>query len=248
MFGTDDLRLIWDNLPNICDSAGSPFIEFKANYNCYRLVGRNVPLSIQFNEFCFIYRTIVENNLKMGYECATGFGVSTLAAALAFSETHGHLITIDNYTEESTGVSRGGNNAPNVSSLRGLDCVRALLHEHGVQNTVNVVIGTSPQDVPLICHGARFDFLFLDALHTSEALKVDFEAIVPYVKMKLDGDSPLAILVHDTNCYGQDILKQISSFVGKDGYIPQGCRRAEGGWDLMCFERDLWKKENTRLA
>ena len=58
------------------------------------------PYSILQEEFDFLKNIIVENNLKCGYECATAFGISSLAIGLGFKQTGGKCVTMDAYIEE----------------------------------------------------------------------------------------------------------------------------------------------------
>ena len=74
-----------------------------------KFVDKPVPISINESEYNFMYQTIVNNNLKVGYELSTGVGISTIAISQAFKFTGGHLISLDSYYEEITHVS---NNIP----------------------------------------------------------------------------------------------------------------------------------------
>jgi hypothetical protein len=58
------------------------------------------PYSIKEEEFNFLTNLIVEHNLQRGYECATAFGVSSLALGLGFKQTGGKIVTMDAYIEE----------------------------------------------------------------------------------------------------------------------------------------------------
>lgn len=58
------------------------------------------PYSILQEEFNFLTNIVIENDLKRGYECATAFGISSLAIGLGFKQTGGKCVTMDAYIEE----------------------------------------------------------------------------------------------------------------------------------------------------
>jgi hypothetical protein len=58
------------------------------------------PVSIKLSEFNYITDTIVQGNCKRGYEIATGFGISSLAAGFGLKQNGGKIVTIDSYVEE----------------------------------------------------------------------------------------------------------------------------------------------------
>ena len=61
------------------------------------------PWSIKEEEANIIYDTIINNNLKYGYEIATAFGISASIIGLALNKTNGKLLTLDSYIEEKFG-------------------------------------------------------------------------------------------------------------------------------------------------
>lgn len=65
-----------------------------------RMYDTPFPLSIKEPEFIYLTEYIVANKLTRGFEVATAFGISALAAATGFAETGGRLISMDAYVEE----------------------------------------------------------------------------------------------------------------------------------------------------
>jgi len=65
-----------------------------------KMVNHLYPYSIKEREFNFLRDLIAHNNLKNGFECATAFGISSLALGLGFKETGGKCVTMDAYIEE----------------------------------------------------------------------------------------------------------------------------------------------------
>lgn len=176
------------------------------------MVGYKNPVSITESEFLFIRDFIRDNNLQSGYECATAFGVSALAAGLGFKETGGFLYTMDCYIEElfkDCTEYRGfdfdklmTNKAP-----VGLDMCLKLIEHYEIP--VKPVIGVSPRDIP----PGLYDYVFIDAEHTTNAVKNDLIGIKPYLADKY------SVFIHDYHCFnGLDmfILQEFGQSIKKD--------------------------------
>lgn len=66
-----------------------------------KMVNHTFPWSLTEPEFQYLYNLIIERKYTCGFEVATAFGISSLAAALAFKETGGRIVTMDAYIEEA---------------------------------------------------------------------------------------------------------------------------------------------------
>lgn len=158
------------------------------------------PISITEAEFLFIRDFIKQNNLQAGYECATAFGVSALAAGLGFKETGGFLITMDCYVEElfkDCSRYRGSNYDQLMINKAPAGMKMCLDIKNRYDVPIKPVIGVSPRDIP----PGQYDYVFIDAEHTTEAVKNDLMGIKPYLSEKY------SVFIHDYHCFeGLDLF------------------------------------------
>jgi predicted O-methyltransferase YrrM len=178
----------------------------------------NFPLSIKEVEFEYIRNLIIDNNLQRGFEVATAFGISALAATMGFKKTGGKLISMDAYVEEKLdSANMYENRQPEFNQeADGFKSALYLADHFGVAEHVDFAIGWSPQDVPdavKICHGGeKLDYAFIDAGHFSYQIIADTQAIAPFF-----GDRGV-VLYHDVyetftdevrsvikDCFGDDV-------------------------------------------
>lgn len=144
------------------------------------------PWSIKKGEFDYMKDYIVQNNLKCGYEMATGCGISTLAIGLGFKETNGKLMTMDAYIEEAQAYNDSTPKTVFKESIA-YKTIDYMLQTFDLENIVSQVAGWSPDDVSskltevFDVEKEKIDFVFIDACHTDKAVIQDFEAILPYV-------------------------------------------------------------------
>ncbi len=144
------------------------------------LLGGGVPWSITEEEFNYITKFIIENKLKNGYELATGFGISALAAGLGFKEIGGRLISIDSYIEgqlDTLNYKQGLDTYPE-SECYHVACY--LMEKYGLDNVV-LGVGWSPQDIPTILEKEVLDYAFIDGTHTANQVKKDIKVLEKFM-------------------------------------------------------------------
>ena len=166
------------------------------------------PISITEREFNHIRDFIVRNNLKCGYEVATGVGLSALAAGLGFKETGGKLITLDAYIEEQHNDATVYREARDMryADADGYKLVTYLLKHYQIDDIVTAAIGWSPTDTAAALaglNGERLDYVFLDAGHWDEALIADVESIADRLADRF------VVFMHDMHCFGAETLQRI---------------------------------------
>lgn len=211
-----------DQIFLISNNQDSP-VECIFNNGSLAMKKHNNPLSIRENEFQFLKNFIVEHNLTKGYELATAFGISTTACGLGFKETHGKLCSMDSYIEETVNYCGGYNleHTPNFEA-DGYKLADFLITKFGLQDTVSLYVGKSPDDVDkLLLHD--LDFIFIDALHTDQALLSDFNAIFKYMANKC------VLFLHDMHCFRQDTIEYIQSLMHNKFIYPPSCSLKSGG-------------------
>lgn len=153
------------------------------------------PWSIKHKEFMFLYNTIKQNNLKKGYEVATAFGISSLAAGLAMKETGGKIVTMDAYIEEKFNNSHAYQNIYNVvfhQDTDGYKNIKYLIEKFKLENEIFPEVGWSPNDTYSVLskhynlNEEKLDYIFIDAAHWDSAVINDIDSVYPYL---------------DDNCY-----------------------------------------------
>lgn len=169
-----------------------------------KMVNHYHPWSITPGEFDFIRQYIRTNSLTRGYECATAFGISALAAALGFSETGGKLVTLDAYIEEKYNDCFRYRELKEVneSDPDGLRSIKWLAEKFNTESQIIPVVGWSPDDVAkaiVLGHGSevKLDYIFIDAGHWDDAAMQDVASVRPFV----DTSKPFAIFFLDLPCF-----------------------------------------------
>jgi hypothetical protein len=193
MFSHSDYQLVFALMKRIesCVFPKMCKVSFPTTRNIYdvsyRMPERDYPWSITTEEGIVLMGTILENNLKNGYEIATAFGHSSLFIASAMKQTGGKLTTMDCYIEESkndyvytaddikSAVKNVRENIKSGNLPYGLAKASENSALLGLDN-VNYVVGSSPDDVNGNIQG-ELDFAFIDGGHFGEQPSLDFESI-----------------------------------------------------------------------
>ena len=143
--------------------------KVKPNHNCQFMLGYiknnviSLPFSINNFEFNFMRDVIIKNNLKNGYELATGLGISTLAISLGMKKTEGHLISCDSYQEVSENtVTLNGDKVFNMYDTDTYKVCSYLLKYYDTANYVSLFNALSPHQTNdiLIKNGKKLDMVF----------------------------------------------------------------------------------------
>lgn len=184
------------------------------------------PVSITNTEFEFISKLVKLYDLKNGFEIATGTGASAIAFA---SSSKGKILSLDSYIEEYHKACDTYKDDKNViQNSQSYNILDTIIKE--LKLNIELKIGRSPEDVPKVADGQKFDYIFIDAEHTDEALERDLDAIKPFLNDKY------FLLIHDFHCFGNNILTKIKNEFG-EGYIPDGCSWPGNGYNLFVIDR-----------
>lgn len=157
------------------------------------------PWSLQEHEATIVYETVIHNSLKVGFEIATAFGISSVVMGQALYNTGGRLVTVDAYVEEhfngSANYSVETRFVKTKEDSDGFKMANALIKHLSLEDTVTTEIGWSPDDVPSIIEknfgNTKLDFAFIDGGHSFEQIHADVNVVLPY----LSEDS--IIIFHD---------------------------------------------------
>lgn len=168
------------------------------------------PISISENEFAFIFEKVRQHRLMNGYDLATAWGCSALAAAIPMQEYGGRLVSMDCYAEElyNDGFSYAGNEDSSIKAQIDPDGEKLArkLKEHFKLKDLKLYKGISPQQTswalasiggwhpftgkPMIA----LDYAFIDGLHTLEAMLKDTLSIIDFINR-----DHFVIFYHDTH-------------------------------------------------
>jgi predicted O-methyltransferase YrrM len=159
------------------------------------------PLSITQDEFDFIRQLVIERKAMRGFEVATAFGMSALAAALGFRETGGKIVTMDAYIEERYGNAEAYRGAAKgvMGGSDGFTVANFFVETFGLSPHMRLKVGWSPDDTATTLTyefgDGKLDYVFIDAGHWDEAVIADLWAIRPFVR------TGTLILIHDIHCF-----------------------------------------------
>jgi len=147
------------------------------------------PYSIKIDEFEFLKNLIIENNLQRGYECATAFGISSLALGIGFKQTGGKCVTMDAYIEEKCESYDAYKNFEKQlhETSDGIKSVKYLIEKYNLQDVLFPEIGWSPNDTETILRKhitEPLDFVFIDGGHFPHQVIKDVDVIMPLLGEK----------------------------------------------------------------
>lgn len=147
------------------------------------------PYSIKEEEFNFLTNLIAEHNLQNGYECATAFGISSLAIGLGFKQTGGKCVTMDAYIEEKCQNPGAYEKFERevYEQADGYKSVKYLIEQFDLQNHLIPTIGWSPDDTETNVRKhitEPLDFVFIDAGHFPDQMIKDIDAFLPLLGEK----------------------------------------------------------------
>jgi predicted O-methyltransferase YrrM len=187
------------------------------------------PVSVTPSEFDCIRNFILEHKLKRGYEVATAFGISALAAGLAFKETGGKLVTMDAYIEEQYGQDVGYKEKQGTYlDADGFKSMQALIKHFELGEVIHPRVGWSPNDTESVISSVfdlneeKLDYVFIDAGHWDSALLADVRSIAHLL------DDKFIVFMHDWHAFSDACKAEISSILkvpvqaANSGGMPQG--------------------------
>jgi predicted O-methyltransferase YrrM len=154
-----------------------------------KMKNHQYPYSIKQSEFDFLTDLVTKYNLQRGYECATAFGISSLAIGLGFKNTGGRCVTMDAYVEE---VLDNPGAYENIDPLvyeksDGYKSVNYLIDKFGLRDILYPEIGWSPYDTEKSIRKwikEPLDFVFIDAGHFEHQMIKDISSFVPLLGEK----------------------------------------------------------------
>ena len=176
----------WDKITDLKDG---PVQYEMTNTNNIKMVQHPYPYSIKEAEFNYLTGLITEHNLQRGYECATAFGISSLAIGLGFKNTGGKCVTMDAYIEEKCKDPGAYEKFERevYEQADGLKSVKYLIEKFGLQKHLYPEIGWSPTDTESAVRKhikEPLDFAFIDAGHFPEQMIKDIDAVLPLLGEK----------------------------------------------------------------
>lgn len=177
--------MIYDQIVSLTDG---PVQYAHGGRGHLRMAHKDVPLSILEPEFNYITDVIKTNNCKTGFEVATAFGISALAAALGFEQTGGKLVTMDAYIEENSehpNAYRGANKILYKESM-GFKSANFLRTKFEVENNLSIECGWSPDDIDEVIErnfgpNAKLDYIFIDSGHFPEQMRAEVDVLSKYI-------------------------------------------------------------------
>lgn len=195
--------------------------------------GHGNPVSITETEANYIVRHILEKKYKYGYEVATGFGISLLAAGLGLKHNQGRLLSIDSYIEEKYG---GCNSYRNINDTvldsDGYRMAKYIIDKYDLINTVKLAIGRSPDNVCELLDkymdGNKLDYVFIDAEHYDDSVISDTKVIIPHL------NKSTTLFFHDIHCFTDKFTDFLINNFGKtyEVVVPLG----PNGYNLAKLE------------
>lgn len=227
----DQISINCDFYKNLEELSKDWEVSYSYSWNHLNMTNHGEPVSIKIHEFLTIYNFIKKHNLKFGYEVATAFGISALAASLAMKDTNGNIVTMDAYIEENSSGS-GGYDGVNDHKIYENSCgfksVNRLIKEFQLENILFPKIGWSPTNTleklseNFNLDTLKLDYIFIDSFHTAEAAQADLQILLPYINK-----DRFALFFHDWHCV-YNIAPFVKQNLGTNVNIVPGCEYRGG--------------------
>ncbi len=210
--------------------------DYVIQYNCLKMNHKSIPWSIMIKEFEYITNFVKKYNLQFGYEIATAFGISALAAAFGFHETGGKMVTMDAFIEE---ISEEYTSYVNVKYFKndenasGFVSVKQLIDFFGLKDVLYPTIGWSPNDTHeninkhIDLNKNKLDYIFIDGGHFENQILKDTESIIDLLNK-----DKFAVFYHDDGHTHEGSMKL---FKEKYNVSPRDCIRLPDGFNLGVF-------------
>lgn len=229
------MRYISDKILEIIEKTKNNPMRLERAGKSLRMHNHRNPCCIADIEFDFLYSFVKKHQLKNGYEVATAFGVSMLAPALAMKEYGGRLVTMDAYIEEQHNncmAYRGASKA--FQNADGFKSAKRLINMYGLQDVVSLYVGFSPDNVEIALktrfnlNSDKLDYVFIDGLHTNDAVIKDLRAVLPYLNRER-----YVVFFHDTHCFDNTVKEFVKNKLGKHWLLIPKCEHPSGeGFNL----------------
>jgi predicted O-methyltransferase YrrM len=189
-----------------------------------------------------LYSTIVDVKNNRTINCSGGFTVSDAFLFMAVSKLISpvNILVIGNSFGLSTFVLADlfpdaridaiDAELENLEPQLGSEITRAIAMEDFPN--VSLTIGFSPQDLPKAANGKKYNFIFVDAMHTNEAVLADYHGIRDLV------EENCLVYFHDVaNCNmseAWDTIKKHAAGMGfgpfEFGFTQMGCTALVKGY------------------
>lgn len=195
------------------------------------MTNHNHPVSISEREFQVISATVSKYQFKYGFEVATAFGVSGLAAALPMQQHQGKLITMDAYIEEQqSNCAWYRDHGPETyQDSDGWKSVQFLRQIFGLEDVLIPVVGWSPTDTikriqEYIGTDTKLNYAFIDAAHWDEAFYQDVQTIIPL----MDFQNPWIIFIHDAHAFSPETISKLNDVLSSELRLVKSCAPPNG--------------------
>lgn len=177
------------------------YVNNDPGFSSLKMSNHAYPWSLKENEAAIVYNLILKNNLKYGFEIATGFGMSAIVMGQALRLTDGKMVSMDAYVEELVGYNKYDENTQQIKQKPdGHLIATELANVLGLKNQIDFFIGWSPKDTHTAIHNThgnkRLDFAFIDGGHSSGQVYLDVISIVS----RMCDDSLLMFHDHGSVC------------------------------------------------
>lgn len=204
--------------------------------------GKASPGSMTDEEGMIIYELIRLNGFTSGFELCTGFGYSSVFAALALRENSGKLKTLDCYVEEwkeswlynrnelTEAITRVQAMIQQGKNPEGLALAKRFAHELKLSDSIEFHLGVSPEDVPIVIGSEKIDYVLIDGGHDGDQPLQDWLAVKPFIADRC------AIVFHDSHQWATPVKKAIQA---TEDYLGVPAVHLNTRWALSIVGRNL---------
>lgn len=127
-------------------------------------LGRSRPISVSIAEARLLAFAVDAPAARSVLEIGTGFGYSTSWLGFGAGLSGGHVVSIDDHSEGALGHEGARGAADFVAGSR-------------VSESVSLVDGRSPDDLPSVFGDGALDFVFIDGNHNEDHPERDYRAV-----------------------------------------------------------------------
>jgi hypothetical protein len=180
-------------------------------HKALKMNNHDLPISISEKEINYLINYIDRNQLKIGFDLATAFGISALAISLGVQKNNGYVLSMDSYLEEQNQKMPYGTTTlnPNWQESDGYKTANYIKNSFQLDH-LTLKAGVNPVDTFGILKDftdqyGKIDIAVIDCPKDDNDFIATWEILYKFLNDKF------AVFVHDTHAFNGAALTHLQN-------------------------------------